>query len=58
MDRQVLALLKPVLQDPIRGIGLTEIQFATIVSIFSAAYAIGLLIAGPLIDRFGTRAKP
>lgn len=55
MDRQVLALLKPVLQDPIRGIGLTEIQFATIVSIFSAAYAIGLLIAGPLIDRFGTR---
>ncbi len=55
MDRQVLGLLKPTLQDPIRGIGLTEIQFAAIVSIFSAAYAIGLLIAGNFIDRVGTR---
>ena len=43
MDRQVLALLKPVLQNPVRGIGLTEVQFAAIVSIFSAAYALGLL---------------
>ncbi len=55
MDRQVLALLKPTLQDPTRGIGLTEVQFAAIVSIFSAAYAIGLLVAGKFIDRVGTR---
>ncbi|MDX6462330.1 MAG: transporter, family, hexuronate transporter [Acidobacteriaceae bacterium] len=55
MDRQVLALLKPTLQDPVRGIGLTEVQFAAIVSIFSAAYAIGLLLAGRLVDRVGTR---
>ena len=55
MDRQALALLKPTLQDPIRGIGLTEIQFAGIVAVFSAAYAIGLLIAGPFIDRVGTK---
>jgi ACS family hexuronate transporter-like MFS transporter len=55
MDRQVLALLKPTLQNPVHGIGLTEIQFAGIVSIFSAAYAIGLLIAGPFIDRVGTK---
>jgi hypothetical protein len=33
MDRQVLALLKPTLQDPIGDIGLTEVQFAAIVSI-------------------------
>src|SRR3984885_5461031 len=55
MDRQVLALLKPVLQDPTRGIGLTEVQFAAIVSIFSAAYALGLLLAGTFVDRVGTR---
>ncbi|QNI35803.1 MFS transporter [Edaphobacter albus] len=55
MDRQVLALLKPALQDPIRGIGLTEVQFAAIVSIFSAAYALGLLLSGGFIDKVGTR---
>ncbi len=55
MDRQALALLKPTLQDPVRGIGMSEIQFAAIVSIFSAAYALGQLLAGSLIDRVGTR---
>ena len=55
MDRQVLALLKPTLQDPVHGIGLTEVQFAAIVSIFSAAYALGLLVAGRFVDRVGTR---
>ena len=55
MDRQALALLKPTLQSPVHGIGLTELQFAGIVSIFSAAYAIGLLIAGPFIDKVGTK---
>ena len=55
MDRQVLALLKPTLQDPIRGIGLTEVQFAAIVSTFSAAYALGLLLSGGFIDKIGTR---
>lgn len=55
MDRQALALLKPTLQDPVRGIGMTEMQFAAIVSIFSAAYALGQLLAGSLIDRVGTR---
>lgn len=55
MDRQVLALLKPVLQDPTRGIGLTDVQFGAIVSIFSAAYALGLLFAGKFVDKVGTR---
>ena len=55
MDRSALSLLKPVLQDPIRGIGMTEVQYAGIVSVFSLAYALGLLFAGPFIDKVGTR---
>ena len=43
MDRQSLALLKPTLQSPVHGIDLSEIQYAGIVSVFSAAYALGLL---------------
>ena len=52
MDRQVLGILAPVLQ---HSIGWTEQQYAYIVMAFQAAYAIGLLIAGRLIDRIGTR---
>jgi len=55
MDRQVLALLLPVLQDPVKGIGLTQVQYGAIVSIFSSAYAVGLLLAGNIIDRIGTK---
>lgn len=52
MDRQVIALLAPTLQ---RTIGLTEINYGYIVDAFQAAYAIGLLLAGRLVDRIGTR---
>lgn len=55
MDRQVLALLLPTLQDPVKGIGLTQVQYGVIVSIFSCAYAVGLLVAGGVIDRIGTK---
>jgi ACS family hexuronate transporter-like MFS transporter len=55
MDRQVLALLLPILQDPAKGIGLTQVQYGVIVSIFSSAYAVGLLFAGNIIDRIGTK---
>jgi MFS transporter, ACS family, hexuronate transporter len=55
MDRQVLALLKPVLQDPISGIGLTEVNYGYIVTSFSLAYALGLLVVGGFIDRVGTK---
>jgi len=55
IDRQVLALIKPTLQDPVHGIGLTEVQFAAIVSTFSAAYALGLLLFGRFVDKVGTR---
>src|SRR3984885_12310472 len=55
MDRQVLALLKPVLQDPGSGIGLTEVNYGYIVTAFSLAYALGLLVVGGFIDRVGTK---
>ena len=52
MDRQVIAILKPTLQ---HSIGLTEVSYGYIVDAFQIAYAIGLLAAGRLIDRLGTR---
>jgi ACS family hexuronate transporter-like MFS transporter len=52
MDRQVIAILKPTLQ---HSIGMTEVNYAYIVDAFQIAYAIGLLAAGRLIDKLGTR---
>jgi len=52
MDRQILGVLAPDLQ---RQIGWNEIQYGYIVTSFQAAYAIGLLCAGAVIDRLGTR---
>ncbi|RDI99252.1 MFS transporter [Dyella solisilvae] len=52
IDRQVLGVLAPFLQDKM---GWSEVQYSTIVTAFQAAYAIGLLCAGAVIDRFGTR---
>ena len=52
MDRQVIALLKPTLA---HTIGLTEINYGYIVDAFQLAYAIGLLAAGRIVDKIGTR---
>jgi MFS transporter, ACS family, hexuronate transporter len=52
MDRQVIALLKPTLA---HTIGMTEINYGYIVDAFQLAYAIGLLVAGRLVDKIGTR---
>ncbi len=52
IDRQVLGLLKPVLEDQF---GWSQVDFARMVTSFSLAYAIGLLVAGRVIDRLGTR---
>ena len=52
IDRQVLGVLAPFLQDEI---GWSEIEYGYIVTAFQAAYAIGLLCAGAIIDRLGTR---
>jgi ACS family hexuronate transporter-like MFS transporter len=55
IDRNVLGLLKPILEDPSHGIGLTEVSYGYIVTAFSLAYAFGLLLVGGFIDRVGTR---
>ena len=52
MDRQVLGILSFTLQ---HSIGWTEAQYGYIISAFQTAYAIGLLIAGWMIDRVGSR---
>jgi len=52
LDRQIIGLLKPVLETTFSW---TETDYARIVMAFTAAYAIGLFISGPLIDRVGTR---
>src|SRR5690606_14686965 len=52
IDRQVLGVLAPYLQDEI---GWNEIEYGYIVTAFQAAYAIGLVTAGAIIDRLGTR---
>lgn len=52
IDRQVIGILKPTLQTEL---GWSEIDYGMIVFWFQAAYAIGLLACGPVIDRVGSR---
>lgn len=52
IDRQVFSILAPDLQ---KSIGWTEAQYGYIVTAFQAAYALGLLLVGRLMDAIGTR---
>src|SRR5262245_54544251 len=52
VDRQVLSILAKTLET---SIGWDSIQYGYITAAFQAAYAVGLLCAGRLIDRLGTR---
>jgi ACS family hexuronate transporter-like MFS transporter len=52
VDRQVIGILSKDLQT---AFGWTEIDYGNIVAAFNAAYALGLLLAGRLMDRFGTK---
>src|SRR3954451_19330085 len=52
MDRQVLSILAKTLEVQI---GWDSIQYGYITAAFQAAYAIGLLGAGRVMDRIGTR---
>lgn len=52
VDRQIIGLLKPILE---KEFSWSESDFATMVSAFTAAYAVGLLSFGWLIDRVGTK---
>ncbi len=52
IDRQVLGLLKAPLQEEFK---FSERDYAAIVFSFQLAYAIGLVLAGRLMDKLGTR---
>ena len=52
IDRTMLGLLKPDLQSEL---GWTEDDYGNIVTAFQAAYALGFLAMGWLIDRFGPK---
>ena len=52
IDRQVIGLLKPVLSDQFHW---TETDYSHITMVFSASYALGLLVFGRIIDRIGTK---
>ncbi|MCK8493507.1 MULTISPECIES: MFS transporter [Spirosoma] len=52
LDRQVIGLLKPTLESEFSW---TETDYSRIVMAFAAAYAIGLLLFGRIIDRIGTK---
>lgn len=52
IDRQIIGILKPTLQ---AELGWSEIDYGNIVFWFQAAYGIGLLACGPVIDRIGSK---
>src|SRR5437899_10142726 len=52
MDRQIIGLLKPLLQ---KEIGWNEIDYSNIIFAFQLAYAIGLLFVGRVMDWLGSR---
>lgn len=52
LDRQVIGILKPLLES---DLDIGEIQYANIVTIFQLCYGFSMLLAGRLIDKFGTK---
>src|SRR4030066_2243309 len=50
IDRQILGILAPELQ---KIIGWSEVEYGNIVTAFQTAYALGLLLFGRFIDRYG-----
>lgn len=52
LDRQVLSLLKPRLEDIF---GWSNSDYANIASVFQFSYAISMLFAGRIIDKLGTK---
>lgn len=54
VDRQILGMLKPFIATELE---ITEADYGYIVSAFQAAYAIGLLFVGVIIDKYGTKVS-
>lgn len=51
-DRQILSLLKPILDKELEW---TNEQFGYVNAAFQGAYAVGLIVFGWFVDRFGTK---
>ncbi len=52
LDRQVISLLKPTLE---KQFSWTESDYSNIVVVFQFTYAIGMVVAGRIIDKLGTK---
>src|SRR5215204_4892426 len=52
IDRQILGILAPTLQ---KELGWNEVDYASVVSWFTLAYALGFLVAGRIMDRVGVK---
>lgn len=52
LDRQVIGILKPLLES---NLNIGEVAYANIVTIFQLCYGLSMLLAGRLIDKFGTK---
>jgi ACS family hexuronate transporter-like MFS transporter len=69
MDRQVIGILKPVLEQNVihlqplipgwpsteMSIGMTDAQFGYVVASFQIAYMVGVVFAGRMVDKLGCR---
>lgn len=69
MDRQVIGILKPVLEQNVihlqplipgwpsteMSIGMTDAQFGYVVAAFQIAYMVGVVFAGRMVDKLGCR---
>lgn len=53
IDRQVISILKPFISD---DLGWSEMDYGFIVTSFQIAYAAGLILTGPFLDKLGTKA--
>lgn len=52
LDRQVIGILKPLLES---NLAIGEKEYSYIVIAFQSAYALGMILAGRFIDKFGTK---
>ncbi len=52
LDRQIIGILKPLLES---DLGIGEEAYAHIIMAFQLLYAVGMFVAGRLIDKYGTK---
>jgi len=52
LDRQVIGILKPILDS---DLGIGEKEYSHIIMAFQILYAVGMILTGRLIDKFGSK---